>query len=110
MCVVSPPRYDAASVMSAVEADIDRLFEPWTSGRPARWSPDPATKRLVSLGYWLDAELVRLGCSDVNRRTQAAKYNRLSRTYDVWQSAAECLNDVLDGTVEQNRVPHRRWG
>lgn len=36
--------------------------------------------------------------------------NRLSRTYDVWQAAAGCLNDVLDGTVEQGRVPHRRWG
>lgn len=107
---VEQSRYSATSVREAVEADIDRLFAPWLVGRPPRWSPDPATKRLVSLGYWLDSELVRLGCSDVNRRTQTAKYNRLSRTYDVWQSAAECLNDVLDGTVEQNRVPHRRWG
>lgn len=107
---MTSPRYTPEGVKEAVESDLDRLFEPWTVGRPSRWSPDPATKRLVSLGFWLDAELVRLGCSDVNRRTQTAKYNRLSRTYDVWQSAADCLNDVLDGTVEQNRVPHRRWG
>lgn len=103
-------RYDPTKVRAQVEENLDRLFEPWRVGRPARWSPDPATKLLVSLGYWLDAELTRLGCCSLDVRTQLAKYNRLSRTYDIWEVAAECLNDVIDGTIEQNRVAHRRWG
>ena len=69
-----------------------------------------ATKRLISLGYWLNEELVKLGANEADRKTQIWKYNRMSRTYDVWETAAECLNDVLDGIVEQNRRPHRRWG
>ena len=103
-------RFQPASVRAAVDADIDRLFAPWAEGRPANWAPDPMTKRLVALGYFLDEELRRLGCSEADRKIQLAKYNRLSRTYDIWQVAVECLNDVLDGTVEQGRVPHRRWG
>ena len=103
-------RYQPTSVQAVVEADIERLFAPWLVGRPPNYSPDPATRRLVALGYWLDEELRRLSVGDVDRRTQLAKYNRLSRTYDVWHVATECLNDVVDGTVEQGRIAHRRWG
>ena len=103
-------RYTAQRVKAAVEADIDRLFAPWLVGRSENYSCDSATKNLVSLGYWLEEELQRLGVNDADRRTQGWKYNRLSRTYDVWETAAECLNDVLDDKVEQNRRPHRRWG
>ena len=103
-------RFEATLIQSTVDADIDRLFAPWLVGRPPNYATDSATRRLIALGYWLDEELVRLGCTDVDRRPQLWKYNRLSRTYDVWVVAAECLNDVLDGTVEQDRVPHRRWG
>lgn len=103
-------RYDATVIRASVDVNIDALFAPWAAGRPPRWSPDPATKQLVALGYWLDAELTRMGCSDLDRKTQIAKYNRLSRTYDVWNVAAECLNDALDGTIEQGRIAHRRWG
>lgn len=103
-------RYTAQAVRTAVEADIDRLFAPWLVGRPENYSPGPDLKLLVSLGYWLDEELRRLGCDDLDRKTQTWKYNRHSRTYDIWETAAECLNDVLDGTVDRDRKPHRRWG
>lgn len=103
-------RFLAPTIRAAVDSDIDRLFAPWLVGRPPNYSPDRATRNLVALGYWLDEELRRLGCCDVDRKTQLGKYHRLSRTYDIWQVAAECLNDVLDGTVEQGRVAHRRWG
>ena len=108
--MADPERYLPATVQAVVEADLDRLFGPWLVGRPPNYSTDKATKRLVALGYWLDEELRRLQVNDTDRKTQLGKYNRLSRTYDVWQVAAECLNDVLDGSVEQGRVPHRRWG
>ncbi len=103
-------RYQPGAVQATVEADLDRLFAPWLVGRPPNYSVDKATKCLVSLGFWLDEELRRLGCSTTDVKTQLAKYNRLSRSYDMWEVAAECLNDVLDGVVEQGRVPHRRWG
>jgi hypothetical protein len=103
-------RYTAKDVRAATEADIDRLFAPWAVGRPEGWIPCEATKVLVALGYWLRDELVRLGANEADVRTQTWKFNRLSRTYDVWQSAADCLNDALDGVVEQNRRGHRRWG
>jgi len=103
-------RFEPGTVRAAVNADIDRLFAPWAAGRPPNWAPDPTTRNLVSLGYWLDEQLRALDCNEPDRKTQLAKFNRLSRTYDIWEVAAECLNDVLDGAVEQGRVPHRRWG
>ena len=102
--------YTAERCRAAVEADIDRLFAPWREGRSENYTPDPATKQLVALGYWLGEELTRIGMNDADRRTQCWKYNRLSRTYDIWETAAECLNEALAGNVEQNRRGHRRWG
>jgi len=103
-------RYTAADVQAAIETDLDRLLVPWMVGRSPNYTMDAATKHTVAIGYWLDEELRRLQCNDADRKTQCWKYNRLSRTYDIWETAAECLNDVLDGVVEQNRRPHRRWG
>jgi hypothetical protein len=103
-------RYTAQGVKQAVEADIERLFAPWLVGRSETYKADPATRNLVALGYWLGEELTRIGMNDADRRTQCWKYNRLSRTYDIWETAAECLNEALDGNVEQNRRGHRRWG
>jgi hypothetical protein len=103
-------RYTACSIRDAVVTDIDRLFAPWRQGRSETYTPDPATKELVALGYWLREELARVVANEVDSRTQQLKYNRLSRTYDIWETAAECLNDVLDGNVQQDRRAHRRWG
>lgn len=103
-------RYTGADVKDAVEADLERLTSSWTAGRPETWSPCPDTLRLIGAGKWLEEQLRTLCQSDDDRRTQLWKFNRLSRTYDVWDTAAECLNDVLDGHVEQNRRGHRRWG
>lgn len=64
----------------------------------------------VAAGYFLEEELHRLGVDDADRKTQCWKFNRMSRTYDIFETAAECLNDVLDGVVERDRKPHMRWG
>lgn len=101
--------YNASQIRTLVEADIDSLFAPWAANRQPGWTPDPATKILVALGYWVDKELAQL-CSDEDRRTQLWKYNRLSRTYDVFEVAAEVMNDALSGNIEKNRRGHRRWG
>jgi hypothetical protein len=102
-------RYTPESVKQLVEADSARLFAPWAQGRPPGWSTDKNTVALITAGNWLDEELAKV-CNDADRLTQVHKYNRLSRSYDVWQAACECINEALDGTVEQGRVPHRRWG
>lgn len=79
-------------------------------GRPANYTMDSAAKYTVATSYWLDAELRRIGTNDADRKTQGGKYHRLSRTYDIFETAAECMNEAVEGRVEQNRKPHRRWG
>jgi hypothetical protein len=103
--------YTAEGVRHEVTKDFDRLFAPYTVGRSPNWTPDAATKDLISIGRWLDEELMRLGCNDADRKTQNGLYHRQTRSNsDYADVAADALNAVLDGTVEQNRVPHRRWG
>jgi hypothetical protein len=102
--------YTVANIKAAVEGDVDRLFAPYLVGRSPNYTPGPDLKIQVALGYWLDEELARICKNEADRRTQGWKYNRLSRSYDIWETAAECLNDVLEDKVEQNRIGHRRWG
>ena len=105
------PRYTAESVQKAVEEKREELFAPYAIGRPTNWTVDTRTKDLVCIGNWLTAEMTAIGTSDEDRRTQQWKFNRLSRSDDnLWQCAADIMNEVLDGTVEKNRIPHHRWG
>lgn len=104
-------RYTAEEVRREVDKDRERLFAPYAVGRPPNWTPDQATRDLVATAAWLDEELRRLGCNDADRKTQNSYYHRWTRsTADYFQVAADSLNTVLDGAVEQNRVPHHRWG
>lgn len=103
--------YSPERVMAEVDKDRDRLFAPYAFGRPEGWIPDQRTKDLVCIGNWLHEELTRIGANDADRKTQLWYYNRWSRSEeDLWTLAARTLNDVLEGKVEQNRKPHRRWG
>lgn len=104
-------RYTPEEVRREVDKDRERLFAPYAVGRPTNWNPDQATRDLVATGNWLDEELVRLGVPDADRKTQGWFYNRWTRSNsDYFAVAAEALNTVLDGQVEQDRKPHRRWG
>lgn len=104
-------RYTAESVKEAVEAKREELFAPYAIGRPDNWTCDLRTKDLVCIGNWLPTELTAIGINDTDRRTQQWKYNRESRSdLDLWQCAADIMNESLDGKIEQNRVPHHRWG
>jgi hypothetical protein len=102
--------YTATGVQFCVLIDIERLFAPWLVGRSPNYNADTATKNTIALGYWLEEELTRIGANDADRRTCVWKYNRLGRTYDIWDTGAAVLNDFIDGNVEQNRRGHRRWG
>src|SRR5271170_5548125 len=100
-------RYTAESVREAIEPHRERLFASYAANRLPNWSCDLRTKDLVCLGNWLQEELVRLGCNDDDRRTQWHFYHRWSRSdWDLFELVAQALNAVLDGQVEQNRVPH----
>jgi len=108
---VRTERYTADEVRKSVEKDFDRLFAPYAIGRPEGWNTDTRTKNMVSIGYWLTEQLVGLGVNEDDRRTQQQFYNRWCRSdEDLFDLGARTLNTVLDGTVEQNRKPHRRWG
>lgn len=102
--------YTVQLIKEKITDDLDRLLIPWMTGRPKNYTLDLATKYTIAVGYWLDEELTRIGCCDADRRTQCWKFNRHSRTYDIFETAVECMNDVVNGTVEQNRRGHRRWG
>jgi len=105
------PRYTADGIRKAVEEKQEELFAPYAVGRPTNWIVDFRTKELVCIGNWLSAELTATCATEDDRRTQQWKYNRLSRSDDdLYQCAADIMNEVLDGKVEQNRIPHHRWG
>lgn len=101
--------WTAQLIKEQVDSDLDRLLQPWMVGRPANYAMDPAAKYTVATGYWLNEKLAVI-CNDADRKTQNGKYHRLSRTYDIFETAAECINEAIEGKVEQNRKPHRRWG
>jgi hypothetical protein len=104
-------RYTAKHVRGEVDKDRERLFAPYAEGRPKNWACDSRTKDMICIGNWLMEELVRLKVNDDDRRTQQHYFNRWCRSdHDLFDLAARTLNTVLDGKVEQNRKPHRRWG
>lgn len=102
-------KYTPEMIRELVERDIERLFAPWFEGRSENYTVDSATKNIIAIGYWLDEQLSKI-CNDTDRRTQCLKFNRMSRTYDIWEIAAECINEALAGNVQQNRIAHKRWG
>lgn len=104
-------RYTAENIKEIIELNRERLFAPYAVGRPDNWVCDSRTKDLVCLGNWLAEELTAIGLSDVDRRTQQWLYNRESRSdLDLFETTARIMNDSLDGKIEQNRIPHHRWG
>jgi hypothetical protein len=98
-------------IQAIVTADEERLFAPWLVGRPEGYRADTATKTMVCLGYWLREELTKLGLSDDDRRIQESAFHRWSRSReDLFVLAAEIINDAIEGKIDRNRRPLRRWG
>jgi len=103
--------YTADIIKASIEAEEERLFASWRVGRPDGWTPDPRTKAVVCLGYWMREELQRLGFDDHDRKTQEWAFNRRVRSdHEPYALAAELMNDALAGRIDRNRRPHRRWG
>ena len=98
------------SVRKAVTAEEERLFAPWSIGRPIGWKMDTASKDVICVGYWLSEVLQSITNHD-DCLTQNQFFHRRSRSEtDPFTIAAELLNEVIAGTVPQDRKPHRRWG
>lgn len=111
MTKTTPTTYwTKSSVQVVVSSDEERLLSPWSVGRPEGWKIDTATKDTICVGYWLDEQLAKIA-NDTDRKTQMQFFNRRSRSEeDKFAIAAELLNEVIAGTVPQNRTPHKRWG
>ncbi len=107
----SEPAYTSQKIKEAVHCHEDRLFANYAAGRSPTWSCDQRTKDVWCIGLWIDEELTRLNVDDTVRRMQTAEFNRYSRSdQDLWVLAAETLNAAVEGRVDVNRRPHRRWG
>lgn len=105
------PRYSPDMVRENVQRNIERLFAGYSAGRPANWSCDVRTKEVITTANWLGEELQRIGLDDAGAKVQNAQFNRRVRSEeDLWSIASQILNDALDGNVDRNRRPHRRWG
>jgi hypothetical protein len=103
--------YTAENIKEIIEINRESLFASYAVGRPDNWSCDSRTKDLVCIATWLSIELTAIGLSDTDRRTQQCKFNRESRgNIDLFECAANIMNESLAGNVEQNRIPHHRWG
>lgn len=104
-------KYDRESVRIDVERKSERLLSSFVSGRPKNWSCDSRTKELVSIGAWLREEMTFLSLDELGRKTQEGEFNRTSRSVeDLYELAANIMNDVLSDNINRNRRPHRRWG
>ncbi len=103
--------YTAQKIKDAVVVHEARLFANYAVGRSPTWSCDQRTKDVWCIGLWLDEELTKLNVGDTVRRAQTAEFNRYSRSdQDLWGLASEILNAAVEGRVDVNRRPHRRWG
>ena len=104
-------RYTAEFIRKEVDKNKSRLFASYSENRPPGWNTDIRTQDMICLEKWLSEELSRIVSNETDRRTQLHFYNRWCRSdEDLFDLGARCLNAVLDGQVQQNRVPHHRWG
>lgn len=102
---------DQISTIALVEGD--RLFHPWTVGRPVRWTIDHRSRWLIVIEYLMHEELKKLDIDDEGRKAQVDVFHRHSRMEserDPCELAARLLNDAIAGKIDRDRKPHKRWG
>jgi hypothetical protein len=109
------PHFTLEDIKEAVDADEERLFKDWSTGRPEGWKCDQQTKDAVCLYKWLSerlSEMVVLGIiSDDDRKIKEQKFNRWARSRtDLHQLTSEIINEAINGEIERDRIPHHRWG
>ncbi len=103
--------YTAQSVKDVVSREAERLFAPWAVNRHEGWTPGQRTQDVIGIGTWMDEELRRLNIDDEGRKIQLWYFNRWSRSVDdLFECAAEAMNDAVEGRIDRQRRPHRRWG
>ena len=106
-----PVRYTPIDIKQWVFESHERLFSSYSVGRPANWNCDARTRELVSLSVWLNEEMQLLSLDDAGRKAQLYQFNRRSRSEEnLYDLAASIMNEVVEGTIDRDRKPHRRWG
>ena len=64
--------------------------------------------RLIVQGF---AGADNVPIDDADRKIQQQMFNRWCRSRtDLFELAAEIMNDVIDGKIARERIPHHRWG
>lgn len=106
---VGSSTFTATQIKTLVESELERLLVPWMVGRQSNYAMSIATKHTIGTEYWLREKLTTI-CNEVDCKTQVMKFHRETRTHDIFEIAAECINEALESRVEQNRKPHRKWG
>jgi len=53
-------QYTIHDIQLQIQNNIEVLISPWMTNRAEGYTLDSATKNLLALGFWLDAELHKL--------------------------------------------------
>jgi hypothetical protein len=98
--------YTADSIRAAIHQSTkwDIYIARLAVGQSPTWICDQRTADLFCLSQWLIEELTAIGLSDDDRKAQQRFFNRKSRaTDDLYQLAAQTINDALRGNIDTYR-------
>jgi hypothetical protein len=96
--------YTADSVRESIKPAYEAYYAKLAMGQNATWKCDQRTKDIFCLHQWIMNELMKLECSDEDRRFIQNYFNRKSRAEDdLYEVAARAMNTFLNGTIERVR-------
>lgn len=103
--------YSKEKIQREVEGRREELFELYRKDRPSTWSCCSRTEEVICLGEWLRRELINLQLDPLGRSQQEGIFHRESRSQDdLYVLVAQIMNDTVDGKIDRERKPLRRWG
>lgn len=104
-------RYTASFILGIIAAGRERLFADYARNRLENWKVDSRTQDFVCLSTWLREELTSVGIDDHGRIVQQGVFSRYSRSDDdLFELAAQVMNDAINDNIDRDRKTHRRWG
>jgi hypothetical protein len=104
-------KYTVTGISRIVNDQQDELFNSYIEDKPTNWSCCSRTKQQICIGEWLHRELIVLELDDIARFQQEGIFHREGRSrVDLYSLVAEIMNDTIEGKIDRNRKPMRRWG
>lgn len=103
--------YTLESIKLEISLNKEKLFSIYIQDKPNNWSCCERTKEFICIGEWLKQELIELQLDDVARYQQEGIFHRESRSQDdLYSLVYQIITDTLNGNIDRNRKPLRRWG